>query len=144
MPRNTTLIPESDLALFRQCRRLNIDIDHLRDTLPEPNVITALERVSLDELPLDQRRMAACILRDKDELAAKEAELKALAIPAELAAQRIPNVNLRRIVRLYALDGMRYSAVRQSCSCCSRTVDRWIAFLNGHNAEGKRNDGEAD
>lgn len=136
MPRNATHIPESDLAIFRQCRRLNVDIDHLRDTLPKPNVITALERVNLDELPPDQRRMAACILRDKTELAAKKAELEALAIPAELAAQHIPNANLRRITRLYCLDGMRYSAVRQSCSCCSRTVDRWIAFLNGHNAEG--------
>lgn len=143
MPRNATHIPESDLAIFRQCRRLNVDIDHLRNTLPEPNVIAALERVNLDELPLDQRRMAACILRDRDELAAKEADLKALAIPAELAAQRIPNANLRRITRLYCIDGMRNSVVKQLCPCCERTVDRWIAFLNGRNAEGNA-DGATD
>ena len=137
MSRNTTPIPEPDRALFMRYRRLNKDIEQLRKVLPESGIISALERVDLNALPLDQRRVAACALRDKADLETKEAKREALSIPAEQAAQRIPNANLRRIVRLYCLDGMGYRATIQSCAgaCCKRTVERWLAILNGH-AEG--------
>lgn len=140
MPRNTTPIPEPDLALFMRYRRLNEDINQLRKVLPESGIIAALERIDLNALPLDQRRMAACALRDKADLEAKEAEREELSIPAEQAAQRIPNANLRRIVRLYCLDGMGYHATIQACAgaCCERTVNRWIALLNRY-AEGNAN-----
>lgn len=130
MSRNTVTIPEPDRVLFRRCRVLNEDIAILRNSLPVPEVVAALERISPDKLPEDQRRTAACILRDKADLKAKEAELEESVIRAELAAQRIPNANLRRIAKLYCIDGMSYAETKHSVSCCQRTVERWIAYLN--------------
>ena len=149
MPRNNIPIPEPDITLFMRYRRLNKDIEQLRKVLPESGIISALERIDLNALPLDQRRMAACALRDKAELEAKKAEREALSIPAEQAAQRIPDANLRRIVRLYCLDGMGYRATIQACAgaCCERTVNRWIALLNRYaegNADGAVNQGGSE
>ena len=142
MSRNTVPIPEPDRALFRRCRVLNEDIALLRKSLPEPEVVAALERISPDKLPEDQQRMQACILRDKADLKAKEAELEESVIRAELATQRIPNANLRRIVRLYCLDGLSYAETKHSVSCCQRTVERWIAYLNVEgNADAAANQG---
>ena len=128
--RNECRIPAADLALLQRCRQLNEDIADLQRTLPEAQVLDALRQLNLDDLPLNDRRMAARILRDKAELDARQAELDALVIPAEEAAQRIRNTNLRRIARLYCLDGLSGYAAKASCVCCERTVDRCIALLN--------------
>lgn len=128
--RNECGIPAADLALLQRCRQLNEDIAELQRTLPEAQALDALARLNLDNLPTEKRRMAAHILRDKAELDARQAEFDDLVIRAEEAAQRIRNANLRRIARLYCLDGLSGYAVKSSCSCCERTVDRCIALLN--------------
>lgn len=128
--RNECGIPAADLALLQRCRQLNEDIAELQRTLPEAQALDALARLNLDDLPLNDRRMAACILRDKSDIDAMQAELDELVIRAEEAARRIRNVNLRRIAKLYCLDGLSGYAVKASCACCERTVDRCIALLN--------------
>lgn len=128
--RNERGIPAADLALLQRCRQLNEDIAELQRTLPEAQALDALAQLNLDDLAPDNRRMAALILRDKADFDTMQAELDALIIPAEEAAQRIRNVNLRRVAKLYCLDGLSGYAVKSSCSCCERTVDRCIAQLN--------------
>ena len=123
-------IPAADLALLQRCRRLNEDIAALQRTLPEAQVLDALRQLNLDDLPLNDGRMAARILRDKSDIDAMQEELDALVIPAEEAAQRIRSANLRRVAKLYCLDGLSGYAVKGSCACCERTVDRCIALLN--------------
>ena len=117
------------LALFRRCRKLNEEIAQLRAVLPDPGVIAALERVDPDSLPPEQSRIAKVILRDKAELTAKEAELEEISTQAEKAAQQLSNGNLRRIVRLYCIDGMNFSSLEHSCACSRSTITRWIYLL---------------
>lgn len=128
--RNDYCIPTADLSLLQRCRQLNEDIAELQRTLPEAQALDALARLNLDDLAPDNRRMAARILRDKVDYDARQAEFDELVIRAEEAAQRIRNANLRRIAKLYCLDGLSGYAVKSSCSCCERTVDRCIALLN--------------
>ena len=126
--RNDYCIPAADLSLLQRCRQLNEDIALLVRTLPDAKTLDDLAR--LDDLPEDKQRLVERILRDKAELDTKKEELNALIVPAEEAAQRIGNANLRRIARLYCLDGLSGYAVKASCSCCVRTADRCIALLN--------------
>ena len=126
--RNDYCIPAADLSLLQRCRQLNEDITLLVRTLPEAKTLADLAR--LDDLPEDKQKLVERILRDKADCDAMQAELDALIIRAEEAAQRIGNANLRRIARLYCIDGLSGYAVKASCSCCVRTADRCIALLN--------------
>lgn len=123
-------IPAADLALLQYCRKLNEDIADLQRVLPEAQALDALMQLNLDGLPQEKKRMMACILRDKAELDAKQSELNGIVTRAEEAAQRIRNTNLRRIARLYCIDGLSGCAVKSSCACSERTAERHIALLN--------------
>ena len=132
-----------NLALFQRCRSLHEEIDRLRAIVPAPEVIAAVERVDISEMPPDQQRMAKRILRDKADLTAKEAELETLSVQAEESVQLIPNINLRRVTQLYCIDGMRWQDVLQHCGCCKRTVSKCLSLLKKKDeaADSSRADG---
>lgn len=131
-----------NLALFQRCRSLHEEIDRLRAIVPAPEVIAALERVDISEMPPDQQRMAKRILRDKADLTAKEAELETLSVQAEESVQQLPTANLRRVAQLYYIDGMSWTDVINSCPCSESTVMRCIKRLRKHEAaDSSRADG---
>lgn len=121
-----------NVALFQRCRALNEEVARLRAALPEESVIAALERIGIDKLPPDQQRVARCILRDKAELAAKQDELDLICTQAEEAVQSLPLANMRRVVQLYCIDGLRYGDIRHISSCSQRTVARYVHALKQH------------
>lgn len=123
-----------DLSIFRRCRALNEEIDHLRAASPNPAVIDALQCKALDTLPPDQRRLAERFLLDYEDLTALEDALKSVRIQAERALKSLPNANLRRVAQLYCIDGMSYTDVLQCCGCSGRTVARHISLLKNHEA----------
>ena len=118
-----------NLSLFQRCRALHEELDRLHTILPATEVIAAIERADISQMPPDQQRMAKRILRDMADLTAKEAELETLTMQAEEAVQQIPNINLRRVTQLYCIDGMRWQDVLQHCGCCERTVSRCLSLL---------------
>jgi len=132
-----------NLALFQRCRELHEEIAYLRAALPEPEVIAALKRVGIDEMPPDQQRMAKRILRDYANLTAKETELETLTEQAEEAALLLSNKNLRRITQLYCIDGLSWADLLQNCPCSVRTVARHVKALKKHDeaADSSRADG---
>lgn len=132
-----------NLALFQRCRALHEELDRLRTILPATEVIAAIERADISQMPPDQQRMAKRILRDMADLTAKEAELETLTMQAEEAVQQLPNINLRRVTQLYCIDGMRWQDVLQHCGCCERTVSRCLSLLKKKDeaADSSRADG---
>lgn len=130
MQRASVFIPEPDRLLFRRCRRLKEDLAGLERVLPESEVVALLAHLPLYELPRSKRKQVARILRLKSMQDEKLAELDRSCIKAEIAAHRIEHEKLRRIVKLYCLDGLSIADTAKDCLCCTDTVRKYIRLLN--------------
>lgn len=132
--RNNCCIPTDDLALFQKCRRLNEDIAALRRCLPSAEVVSALEKLGVDNLPLDTprkvRRKLMLLLRLKTLLDEREAEFDSIVCQAEHAAQRIGNLNPRLIAKLYFIGGKSKRDVARECSISEGTVYKWVKVIS--------------
>lgn len=134
MPRTTTFIPEPDRALFQRCRTLNLEIADLLEHKEAESQTANLRLLLQQEIPPAARRKAETLIaraeRDSARLAALQAELERISTDAETAAQRIVNPNLRRFVKLYALDGCAFREAVSGAGVCKRTIERYSAYLS--------------
>lgn len=130
MQHASVFIPEPGRLLLWRCRRLKEDLAGLERVLPKPEVVALLARLPLYELPRSKRKQVACILRLKSMQDEKQAELDGISIKAEIAAHRIEHENLRRIVKLYCLDGLSIADTAKDCPCSTGTVRKYINLLN--------------
>ena len=123
-----------DLALLQRCRYLSESISGLHRVLPSPKTVAALETLGVDNLPPNTprkvRRKLTTILRCKTLLDERQAEFDSIVCQAECVAHRIKNHNLRRIAKLYCLDGKNVREIVQECSVTTDTVYRWLKVLN--------------
>lgn len=130
MLRASVFIPEPDRLLLQRCRHLKEDLAGLERVLPEPEVIALLARLPLYELPRSKRKQIACILRLKSMQDEKRAELNKIIVKAEIAAHRIEHEKLRRVVKLYCLDGLSIADTAKDCPCSERTVRKYVKLLS--------------
>ena len=98
--------------------------------MPKPEVVALLASLPLYELPSRDRKQIVHILRLKSMQDEKQTELTKIAIKAENAAHRIAHENLRRIIKLYCLDGLSVADTAKGCPCSTGTVRKYIALLN--------------
>lgn len=143
MPVFLNTIAEPDRALFCRCRTLHKELIHALGNIQSEKQINTMRQLLKQEIPPDARhRMQALISRaerDQAHLAALQAEYDQTAVEAEIAAERIVSLNLRRFVKLFCIDGL---SVKKACSLagfCERTGERYRALLSNPLSEG--NDG---
>jgi hypothetical protein len=109
---------------------LNKDIEEWNKCLPEQKVIELLSQLNIDELPRRNRAMVKAVLWGKGQLEERRAELDRIIIKAEKAAHRIENEKMRRVAKLYCLDGLDSGEVAKQCSFSKATACKYIKLLN--------------
>ena len=127
---HTIYIPEADRRLLARCRSLNKDIEEWNKCLPEQNVIKMLSQLNLDELPRRNRVMVKAVLWGKGKLEERRTELDRIIIKAEKAAHRIKDEKMRRVAKLYCLDGLDSGEVSKQCPFSRATACKYIRLLN--------------
>lgn len=130
MLHTTIYIPEADRRLLARCHYLNKEIKEWNKCLPEQKVIELLSQLNLYELPRRNRAMVKAILWGKGKREEKQAELDRIVIKAEKAAHRIKNEKMRRVAKLYCLDGLDSGEVAKQCSFSRSTACKYIRLLN--------------